>query len=49
MDAARHAKRSVEFRAGGSSGEYADLDLLSVKVRVRDAMRQFDGNNLGIP
>ena len=48
MNAAGHGQRAIEFRAGGSSGKDADLKLLPAEVGVRDAVRQFDGNGLGI-
>jgi hypothetical protein len=48
VNASGHGECAIEFGSGGSSGEDADLELLAVEVSIRDAVRQFDGDNLGI-
>jgi hypothetical protein len=48
MNPPGQGQRAIEFGTGGSSGEDADLKLLAVKVGIGDAVRQFNGNDLGI-
>jgi hypothetical protein len=44
----RHGQRAVQFGAGGCSGKYADLKLLSAEVCLCNATCQLDGDRFGI-